>query len=40
MAQDQGNWWAGVSMIIDPHVPLNVENLLMSFSKKTSAPWC
>lgn len=34
MAQDQGNWWAAVSMVIDPQVPLNVENLLTSFSKR------
>ena len=34
MAQDQGNSWAAVSMIIDPQVPLNVKDLLTSFSKK------
>jgi hypothetical protein len=36
MAQDQGNWWTAVNMIIDPQVPLNVKNLLTSFSKR---PW-
>jgi hypothetical protein len=34
MAQDQGNWWAAVSMIINPQVPLIVKNLLTSFSKR------
>jgi len=35
MAQDHGNWWAAVSMIIDPQVPLNVKTLLTSFSKRS-----
>jgi hypothetical protein len=34
MAQYQGNCSATVSMIIDPHVPLHVQNLLTSFSKR------